>query len=177
MDANITAYFEEVFQKIQLLKSSVKGEVWLASERSGRSTSTNRAAPSACALGTFSHTTHDPISGAPAGLASWMGQQRSTSTNHAAPSACALGTFSQRLVILKRIALTGLPYRMLKGKDYPLIPRVLYCIEDGDETVVVEEYVQGESLLDRIGRKAYLSERETESVLLQLCEGLDEIHA
>ena len=66
---------------------------------------------------------------------------------------------------------------MLKGKDYPLIPRILHCIEDNGETVVVEEYVQGESLLDRIGRKAYLTERETESVLLQLCEGLDEIHA
>ena len=137
MDANITAYFEEVFQKIELLKSSDKGEVWLASERSGRSTSANRAAP----------------------------------------SASALGTFSQRLVVLKRIALTGLPYRMLKGKDYPLIPRILHCIEDNGETVVVEEYVQGESLLDRIGRKAYLSERETESVLLQLCEGLAPIHA
>jgi len=66
---------------------------------------------------------------------------------------------------------------MLKGKDYPLIPRILYCIEDSGETVVVEEYVQGESLLDRIGRKAYLSECETESVLLQLCEGLAQIHA
>ena len=66
---------------------------------------------------------------------------------------------------------------MLKGKDYPLIPRILHCIEDSGETVIVEEYVQGESLLDRIGRKAYLTERETESVLLQLCEGLDEIHA
>ena len=137
MEAHITAYFEEVFQKIQLLKSSDRGEVWLASERSGRSTSANRTAP----------------------------------------SACAHGTFSQRLVVLKRIALTGLPYRMLKGKDYPLIPRVLHCFEDGDETVVVEEYVQGESLLDRIGRKAYLSEHETESVLLQLCEGLAQIHA
>lgn len=37
-------------------------------------------------------------------------------------------------------------------------------------------YVQGESLLDRIGRKAYLSESETERVLLQLCEGLAPIH-
>ena len=37
---------------------------------------------------------------------------------------------------------------MLKGKDYPLIPRILHCIEDNGETVVVEEYVQGESLLD-----------------------------
>ena len=116
MDAQISAYFEEAFQRIRLLKSGDKGEVWLASEQSGR------------------------------------------------------------LVVLKRIALTELPYRILKGKDYPLIPRILHCIEDDGETVVVEEYVQGESLLDRIGRKAYLSEHEAESVLLQLCEGLVPIH-
>ena len=116
MDAKISAYFEEAFQRIRLLKSGDKGEVWLASEQSGR------------------------------------------------------------LVVLKRIALTELPYRLLKGKDYPLIPRILHCVEDDGETVVVEEYVQGESLLDRIGRKAYLSEHEAESVLLQLCEGLVPIH-
>ena len=69
MDAKISAYFEEAFQRIRLLKSCDKGEVWLASEQSGR------------------------------------------------------------LVVLKRIALTELPYRILKGKDYPLIPRILhhYC--------------------------------------------------
>ena len=116
MDAQISAYFEEAFQRIRLLKSDDKGEVWLASEQSGR------------------------------------------------------------LVVLKRIALTELPYRILKGKDYQLIPRILHCVEDDGETVVVEEYVQGESLLDRIGRKAYLSEHEAESVLLQLCEGLVPIH-
>ena len=116
MDAKISAYFEEAFQRIRLLKSGDKGEVWLASEQSGR------------------------------------------------------------LVVLKRIALTELPYRLLKGKDYPLIPRILHCVEDDGETVVVEEYVQGESLLDRIGRKAYLSEHEAERVLLQLCEGLVPIH-
>ena len=116
MDAKITSYFEEIFQKIRLIKAGDKGEVWLACERSGR------------------------------------------------------------LVVLKRIASTGLPYMTLKGKDYPLIPRILYCIEDNGETFVVEEYVQGESLLDRIGRKAYLSESDAESVLLQLCEGLAPIH-
>ena len=116
MDAKISAYFEEAFQRIRLLKSGDKGEVWLASEQSGR------------------------------------------------------------LVVMKRVALTELPYSMLKGKDYPLIPRILHCVEDNGETFVVEEYVQGESLLDRIGRKAYLSEHEAESVLLQLCEGLVPIH-
>ena len=117
MDAHITAYIETAFLKIRLLKSSDKGEVWLASEKSGR------------------------------------------------------------LVIRKRIAWTGLPYAMLKEKGYPLIPRILHCIEEDGETLVVEEYVQGESLLDRIGRKAYLSEREAGNILLQLCDGLAPIHA
>ena len=103
--------------KIRLLKSSDKGEVWLAFEKSGR------------------------------------------------------------LVIHKRIAWTGLPYAILKEKGYPLIPRILHCIEEDGETLVVEEYVQGESLLDRIGRKAYLSEREAGNILLQLCDGLAPIHA
>ena len=117
MDAYITAYIETAFLKIRLLKSSDKGEVWLASEKSGR------------------------------------------------------------LVIHKRIAWTGLPYAILKEKGYPLIPRILHCIEEDGETLVVEEYVQGESLLDRIGRKAYLSEREAGNILLQLCDGLAPIHA
>ena len=117
MDAHITAYIETEFLKIRLLKSSDKGEVWLASEKSGR------------------------------------------------------------LVIRKRIAWTGLPYAMLKEKGYPLIPRILHCIEEDGETLVVEEYVQGESLLDRIGRKAYLSEREAGNILLQLCDGLAPVHA
>lgn len=117
MDAHITAYIEEAFWKIRLLKSGDKGEVWLASEKSGR------------------------------------------------------------LVIRKHIAWTGLPYAMLKEKGYPLIPRILHCIEEDGETLVVEEYVQGESLLDRIGRKAYLSEREAGNILLQLCDGLAPIHA
>lgn len=117
MDAHITAYIETAFLKIRLLKSSDKGEVWLASEKSGR------------------------------------------------------------LVIHKRIAWTGLPYAILKEKGYPLIPRILHCIEEDGETLVVEEYVQGESLLDRIGRKAYLSEREAGNILLQLCDGLAPIHA
>ena len=117
MDAHITAYIETEFLKIRLLKSGDKGEVWLASEKSGR------------------------------------------------------------LVIRKRIAWTGLPYAMLKEKGYPLIPRILHCIEEDGETLVVEEYVQGESLLDRIGRKAYLSEREAGNILLQLCDGLAPIHA
>ena len=117
MDANIATYIEATFQKIRRLKESEKGEVWLASEKSGR------------------------------------------------------------LVILKRIALTGLPYHALKEKDYALCPHVLHAWEDEGETVVVEEYVQGESLLDRIGRKAYLTEQEAQSILLQICDGLAPIHA
>lgn len=83
---------------------------------------------------------------------------------------------SDRLVVLKYIALTGLPYRVLKEKKFPLCPRVFHAWEDKEKTIVIEEYVGGETLLDRIARKEYLTEDETKNILLALCDGLFPIH-
>ncbi|MBR3622188.1 MAG: serine/threonine protein kinase, partial [Selenomonadaceae bacterium] len=83
---------------------------------------------------------------------------------------------SDRLVVLKYIALTGLPYRVLKEKTFPLCPRVFHAWEDKEKTIVIEEYVGGETLLDRIARKEYLTEDETKNILLALCDGLFPIH-
>ena len=83
---------------------------------------------------------------------------------------------SGRLVIVKRIFLTGLPYPELKQLAPMLCPRIYHCFEDAGETIIVEEYVQGESLADRLKEKRYLSEAEARSILLQLCEGLAPIH-
>ena len=116
MDANIENYIALSFQKIRKLKENEKGEVWLATDKSGR------------------------------------------------------------LVILKYIALTGLPYRILKEKNFSLCPRIYHAWEDNGKTVVVEEHVSGETLLDRIGRKEYLTEEEAQNILLELCDGLLPIH-
>lgn len=116
MDATINAYIETSFQKLRQLRSSDKGEVWLASDASGK------------------------------------------------------------LVIVKRIFLTGLPYRVLKEHQQSICPRVLYCAEDENETLVVEEFLQGDSLLERLEQGRYLTEQEAKSILLQLCDGLAPLH-
>ena len=116
MDSAITSYIETSFRKIRELRKSDKGEVWLASDASGK------------------------------------------------------------LVVVKRILLTGLPYPILKEHPQPICPRILYCAEDEAETVVVEEFVQGDALLERLEEGRCLTEKEAESILLQLCDGLAPLH-
>ena len=81
------------------------------------------------------------------------------------------------LVIIKRVAATGLPYDAIKNSEFTLSAKILYCAEDEAETVVVEEFIQGENLLERLERKNFLSESEARMILLQMCDGLAELHA
>lgn len=81
------------------------------------------------------------------------------------------------LVIIKRVALTGLPYDVLKNFPFSLPAKVFFCAEDDIETVVIEEFIQGESLLERLERKNFFSEAEARAILLQMCDGLRELHA
>ncbi len=116
MNADTTAYINAKFQKIRRLRFSGKGEVWLASDTSGK------------------------------------------------------------LFVIKHVFMTGLPYKTLKEHPQPIAPRIIYCVENDDDTFVVEEYVQGDSLLERLEQKRYLTEQETEQILLSLCDGLAPLH-
>ncbi len=78
---------------------------------------------------------------------------------------------SGELVIIKRVAATGLPYDLIKKFSFRLPAKVFFCAE---ETVIVEEFIQGENLFER---KKLLSESEAREILLQLCDGLKELHA
>ena len=81
------------------------------------------------------------------------------------------------LVIFKRVAATGLPYDVLRQSNFTLPAKVLYCAADESETVIVEEFIQGETLLARLERRNFLSEEEARAILLQMCDGLAELHA
>lgn len=83
---------------------------------------------------------------------------------------------SGKLVIVKHIFLTGLPYQALKELAPNICPHIYQCIEDEAETVVVEEFVPGESLAERMREKGCLTEDEGKDILLQLCDGLAPIH-
>ena len=83
---------------------------------------------------------------------------------------------SGKLVVIKSVAITGLPYKMLKEHPQAVAPRVIYCTEHEGVTLVVEEYIQGTSLLERLEQRQYLTEAEAEQILLGLCEGLAPLH-
>lgn len=116
MNAAVDAYIKESFQKLRQLRMSEKGEVWLASDKSGK------------------------------------------------------------LVVIKKISLTGLPYKNLKENPQPIAPKVIYCSEHDGTTLVVEEYLQGESLLERLKQGRYFTEKEAAQILLMLCDGLRPLH-
>ncbi|MBE8951033.1 MAG: serine/threonine protein kinase [Quinella sp. 3Q1] len=81
---------------------------------------------------------------------------------------------SGELVIIKRVLATGLPYGVIKNFSFKLPARIFHCVEDAAETVIVEEFIHGENLHER---KKPLSESEARAILLQLCDGLRELHA
>ena len=83
---------------------------------------------------------------------------------------------SDELVIIKRVALTGLPYDVLQNFSFKLPAKVIYCAEDEAETVIVEEFIQGENLFERLEQKNFLNESQAREILLQMCDGLKELH-
>ena len=84
--------------------------------------------------------------------------------------------FSKKFVVLKFINFAGLPYEKLKNNPHPLWTKIFYFAEDSSDTVVVEEFIQGESLVERLDRKNFLSAKEAEKYLLQMCDGLKFLH-
>ncbi|MBR6712790.1 MAG: serine/threonine protein kinase [Selenomonadaceae bacterium] len=73
------------------------------------------------------------------------------------------------LVIIKRVRAVGLPYDLLRRSKFTLPAKIFYCVEDSEETVIVEEFIQGEHL-------HRLSEPQARQILLQMCDGLKELH-
>ena len=84
---------------------------------------------------------------------------------------------SDELVIIKRVRLTGLPYKTLKNFSFKLPAKIIYCAEDESETLIVEEFLRGKTLSKRLEQKNFLSESEARKILLQMCDGLKELHA
>ena len=81
-----------------------------------------------------------------------------------------------QIVIFKIIHMTGLPYSAIKNLNNSLLPNIIYCTEGNKDTTVVEEYIQGDNLFDRLRRKEYLTPDEVRSIIIQLCDGLDLLH-
>mgnify|MGYP002623575768 CR=1 FL=1 len=83
----------------------------------------------------------------------------------------ALNKSTNQPVVMKIINLTGLPYLQLKENPNPLIAKIFYCAESESDTVVVEEFITGETLDGKI-----LTETAAKNLLLQICDGLKFLH-
>ncbi|MBQ6005105.1 MAG: serine/threonine protein kinase [Selenomonadaceae bacterium] len=117
MDKNIAEFIEFSYEKLTLLKSSGKGEVWLAKDIA-----------------------------------------------------------SGELVILKHVNLTGLPYGVIQNSAFRLPAKIFFFAESKTDSVVVEEYIRGESLSVWVEQKKFFSEDFAREILNQLCDGLKELH-
>lgn len=80
-------------------------------------------------------------------------------------------------VIVKRLrGGKGEVYRLLFAENNSHIPRIYGIDEQEEELLVVEEYIDGESL-EEILRKDFLSDEQKLNYALQLCEAVDFLHA
>ena len=79
----------------------------------------------------------------------------------------------KKLVVIKFLKSVGLPYNALKKISHKILPKIFYYAEDSTDSVVVEEFLQGESLAER---KNFISTELAQKILLQMCDGLKVLH-
>ncbi len=85
----------------------------------------------------------------------------------------AINKATNEPVIMKIINSGGLPYLTLKKNPHPLFAKIFYCAESETDTVVVEEFIIGETMSER---ENLLTEVEARKILLQMCDGLKFLH-
>lgn len=83
----------------------------------------------------------------------------------------ALNKSTSEPVVMKIVNYGGLPYAKLKANPHALFAKIFYCAESETDTVIVEEFIQGETLEGRV-----LSETDARKFLLQVCDGLKFLH-
>lgn len=78
--------------------------------------------------------------------------------------------------VLRRFTGNAEVYRRLLGYVFPNLPRTLEVAVRGEENLVLEEYVEGDTL-DFLLRGALFSQDETRKIVAQLCQALWVLHS
>ena len=81
-----------------------------------------------------------------------------------------------KLVVVREIYATGLPYKEIKAIEHPLFAKIFLTAEEDGRTWVVEEYIDGESLQDLWERGERFSAAEIKAMLREMSEGLAALH-
>lgn len=86
---------------------------------------------------------------------------------------------ARRLCTMKQRALKSLPiYQTLQRLNNPHVPQIYRLFERDEKLIVVEEYVDGQTLEEiLLYRPNAFDEATAEKILLQLCDALAAVHA
>lgn len=80
------------------------------------------------------------------------------------------------LYVLKYMKHTGVPYTELKNIAHIVLPKIIHVAIDEQQTVVVEEYINGQNMNTFVLEQNFLDEELAKNIMLQLCEGLTVLH-
>ena len=83
---------------------------------------------------------------------------------------------SGKLFILRRFQGNGEVYRRLLGCSCPHLPLIYEAAEREGENLVIEEFIQGDTL-DFLLADALFTPQETRKIVKQLCQGLWVLHS
>ena len=81
-----------------------------------------------------------------------------------------------KLVVVREIYATGLPYKEIKAIEHPLFAKIFLTAEEDGRTWVVEEYIAGESLQELWERGERFSAAEIKAMLRETARGLAVLH-
>ena len=83
---------------------------------------------------------------------------------------------SSRKFLLKVINRTGLLYPQISGIKNAALPEIYHVEENGSETFVVEEFLQGMDLQTYLEFRGSLDEQTAARLAIEICDGLAELH-
>lgn len=84
--------------------------------------------------------------------------------------------FDNKLYVRKFIPYINLPYKKLLNKENPNLVKIFYVAEDSNSTYVIEEYISGITLKEKLQNAYRFTDSEVEKIALQLCDGLAFLH-
>lgn len=67
-------------------------------------------------------------------------------------------------------------YENISRIQSPHIPRICHCQQKEGTLYIIEEYIAGETLLEKMEHGYVFSEKETMEIMVQLCEALECLH-
>ena len=81
-----------------------------------------------------------------------------------------------RICVRKQVSAAQLPvYQFLQVHPDPYVPEIYACVEDGEDLIILEEYLTGRNLAE-ILQEGVFSEPEAAAVITALCRALRPLH-